>query len=226
MRLSDFASKGEPIMAVKSDQFPYKKLLFIGAFLQLILGVVLYMTQTVAPTLLYAFGAVSLICLILGAKWHSKFSRVLVRFFAWSAPGMMLILSLLITLFLDISNLWPSRWGLLLIQLTGFVQTALLIFIPALAVLAHTQQKRMDIFVLRLYTIAEVILSIITVALVESNDYLSVTFDNIYYNLFFAAICVLTALCALVAFPIKTSWLNNLLNQSVSKMKHTDENEE
>ena len=139
---------------------------------------------------------------------------------------MMLILSLLITLFLDISNLWPSRWGLLLIQLTGFVQTALLIFIPALAVLAHTQQKRMDIFVLRLYTIAEVILSIITVALVESNDYLSVTFDNIYYNLFFAAICVLTALCALVAFPIKTSWLNNLLNQSVSKMKHTDENEE
>lgn len=213
-------------MALKFEQFPYKKLLFAGAVLQLILGFVLYMTQGMISFIIpVALCVIALFCLLIGLKWHHKASRVIVRVLTWSVSALIILCSALLASFLDISNIvaifgfYIDPFAARLFIFFVYAQTPLLFFIPAISTLAHAQQMRIDIFMTRIYSLIQLLFSIGFVIIIETNDYQQIGIKNIYYNLFFIAICLLTALCALAAFPIKTAWLNRLLNQPVSTKK-------
>ena len=66
-------------MSSARDNFPYTRFLMIGAFVQLIMGGILYFLFAVAKPVLIVLALVTALCLYLGSKVERKAARVTVR---------------------------------------------------------------------------------------------------------------------------------------------------
>ena len=202
-------------MSTARDNFPYTRFLMIGAFAQLAMGGVLYFLFAVAKPVLIGLALIAALCLYLGGKVEHKAARVTVRVLFYTLPAGTFLISLVNLIWTVVANngsadAWDFALTFFGMSTILLCDTVLLFAIPVFAVLAHTQQKRCDIFVLRLYTVLQLVIAAITVLVVIDTNMLTLGIDNGYYNLFYCLVCAITALCALAAFPIKTPWLSRL----------------
>lgn len=202
-------------MSSARDNFPYTRFLMIGAFVQLIMGGILYFLFAVAKPVLIVLALVTALCLYLGSKVERKAARVTVRVLFYTLPAGAFLISLVNLIWtITANNGSADAWDFALpffgMSTVLLCDTILLFAIPVFAVLAHIQKKRCDIFVLRLYTILQLVIAAITVLVVIDTNMLTLGIDNGYYNLFYCLVCAITALCALASFPIKTPWLSRL----------------
>ena len=217
-------------MSTVRDNFPYTRFLMIGAFAQLAMAALLYIAFALNAATLAILGGLSLLCLILGGKVENRFSRVVVRSIAYSLPILCLAVCLFSLFYTVAVNGSTADVWLLSLNLAGMTavllfETTLLLAIPVLAVTAQVQQKRCDIFMLRLFALLQLAMALFTVLYVIDTNTLTLGIDNGYYNLFYCLVCAITALCALAAFPIKTRWLARLFRGDEAA-EDTDKSEE
>ena len=220
-----------PAKKVKPDTFPYAKCMLVGAFAQLVLAAILYIVFAISPTFLAILGILTVAGLILAAKVEHKAARVGVRIVFYGIPVLAFLASLVTLIaFLVQNDLSSSTVSLALrysaMTLVLLFETTLLCAIPVLAVQSHVQRRRCDIFMLRLFSILQLALALLTVLYVIDANMLTLGIDNGYFNVFFCLVCAVTALCSLAAFPIRTRWLSRLFvgnNEAAAELEEAEQ---
>lgn len=212
---ADKMSKSASAPKNKPDTFPYAKCMLAGAFAQLILAALLYVLFAISPTVLVVLGALTVLGLILGAKVEHRATRVGVRIVFYGIPALAFLASVVTLIFFLVQNDLSSATVSLALDYSAMTlvllfETTLLCAIPVLAVQSHVQRRRCDIFMLRLFSVLQLAMALLTVLYVIDTGTLTLGIDNGYFNVFFCLICAVTALCSLAAFPIRTRWLSRL----------------
>ena len=221
----------------KPDTFPYTKFLFFGAFAQLALAGLLYFFFAIRPLYLALLAALPVAGMLIGGKIEHRAARIGVRIAFYGVPALAFLASVTtLVLFLvenDLSDASTVSLALSYSSMTMVLlfETTLLCAVPVLAVMSHVQRRRCDIFVLRLYSILQLCMALLTVLYVIDTNMLTLGIDNGYFNVFFCLICAVTALCSMAAFPIRTRWLARLFGnteaaQEPAKPDKTEENTE
>ena len=221
-----------PAKKVKPDTFPYAKCMLVGAFAQLVLAAILYIVFAISPTVLAILGILTVAGLILAAKVEHKAARVSVRIVFYGIPVLAFLASLVTLIaFLVQNDLSSSSTVSLALRYSAMTlvllfETTLLCAIPVLAVQSHVQRRRCDIFMLRLFSILQLALALLTVLYVIDANMLTLGIDNGYFNVFFCLVCAVTALCSLAAFPIRTRWLSRLFvgnNEAAAELEEAEQ---
>lgn len=212
-QVKEKAMRHKPPVQTPEDTSLYKKLLMGFAVGQLILAGVYYIVAAVVSTFYIVLLAVTVVCMFLvGKVWDKKGVRILGRsllgLLAVAAVAWPIVYVCVLVAYLGFDWYWLSVEGSMAVSI--FMQTVLLCLMPAY-VMAASQDRKMDVVLLRIVSVATFACALILVLYAVPAGTVVVGIDNMYFGLFYLLCTAVTAVLSFVIQPITMpKWLRRM----------------
>lgn len=205
-----------PKKVLEEENTLYTKVLLAFSFIQLALGLILYIVTAVNAVAIGVMAAVPLVAVLLFHRLgeEKKWARVTPRALSYGVVGGMAVTALVfigVSLYMSIAYPVDYPMEQFWIQVALFMgtslQTAVLFAVPFWAI-ASLKGHRFDIVTLRILSIVEMVLALVTAFYLTESGILVMGIQNLYFSIFFCLTVAVTLVSSFMAFPVKNRMVN------------------